>query len=111
MEEHCISKKYKFLYTSIDYRQNTFFEKFHNINNMMKFNQSIFPNLIENPNMKSLVCDHPNELGYQYISNNLYSWIKTNSPELISDKKPNSFESKWDGYPILDNLSKVKLPI
>jgi hypothetical protein len=78
---------------------------------MMKFNQSIFPNLVENPNMKSLVCDHPNELGYQFISDNLYNWIKTNNPELISDKTPNSFESKWDGYPILDNLSKVKLPI
>jgi hypothetical protein len=111
MEEHCISKKYKFLYTPINFQQNIFFEKFHNINHMMKFNQSIFPNLKENSNMKSLVCDHPNEFGYEYISTRLYNWIKENEPELISETTPNFFESKWDGYPILKNLNKVKLPI
>jgi hypothetical protein len=111
MEEHCISKKYKFLYTPINFQQNIFFEKFHNITHMMKFNQSIFPNLKENSNMKSLVCDHPNEIGYEYISTRLYNWIKENEPELISETTPNFFESKWDGYPILKNLNKVKLPI
>lgn len=111
MEEQCVTKKYNFLYIPQDYNQNIFFEKFHNIKNMMKFNHSIFPNFSENPTMKSLVCEHPNELGYKYISNQIYNWIEEHRPELISQIIPNNFESKWDGYPILNHLSKVRIPI
>jgi hypothetical protein len=111
MEEHCQTKKYKFFYVPIDYNHNVLFEKLHNTKNLMKFTKSIFPNFINNPNMKSLICEHPNELGYEYISNQLFNWIELNEPDLISKTNPNTFESTWDGYPIFNHLDKIKLPI
>jgi hypothetical protein len=111
MEEHCLFKNYKFLYLTVDYTHSTLFEKFHDTKNMMKFTHSIFPNFNSNPSMKSLICEHPNELGYEHIAKELFNWIKNNNPELISETKPNIFESKWDGYPIFNHLDKIKLPI
>jgi hypothetical protein len=111
MEEHCQTKKYKFFYIPIDYNHNVLFEKLHNTKNLMKFTKSIFPNFIDNPNMKSLICEHPNELGYEYISNQIFTWIELNEPNLISKTTPNTFESTWDGYPIFNHLEKIKSPI
>lgn len=99
-EEYCNLKKYNFLYTPLLSDRNNLFEKIHNVKNMMNFKKNILPNFSKYPNMKSLICDHPNELGYEYISNKMYEWIQLNRPELISMSIPTKFETIWDGYPI-----------
>jgi hypothetical protein len=111
MEEHCNFKNYKFFYIPIDYNHNVFFEKFHHTKNLMKFTNSIFPNFNEFPNMKSLICDHPNELGYDHISKEIFNWLIKNNSDIISKTIPSTFESKWDGYPILNHLDNIKSPI
>lgn len=106
-EEHCKFYKYNFLYTQVDFNLNKLFEKFYNTENRMFFNNSILPNFSEHPNMKSILCGHPNEIGYEYVSNKIFEWIKLNRPELTSSNIPNKFESSWDGYPIANRLNAI----
>jgi hypothetical protein len=108
MEDHIKSKKFNFLFSTFDNERNKFFEKFHNSENRMIFEKSLFPNFEKHPEMKSLVCDHPNELGYEYISQQIFDWIQKNKPELISPVEPSEFESTWDGYPIFDHLQRFR---
>ncbi len=105
-EEHCKFNNYNFLYTPVDYTRNKFFNNFYNTENRMIFNDSILPNFSKYPSMKSLICNHPNELGYDYVSNKMFEWIQLNRPELISTNIPTKFEANWDGYPI-SNLMNV----
>lgn len=56
------------------------------------YNPIIPPNLYDSKNIKyrSPICDHPNELGYEYMSNMIYNRIEEYHPEYITkseDKK------------------------
>lgn len=108
MEEHFKSKKFNFLYSTFDNERHKFFEKLHNSEFRMVFEENLFPNFEKHPEMKSLICDHPNELGYKYISEQIFNWIQKNKPELISTSEPNEYNSIWDGYPIFDHLQKFR---
>lgn len=48
---------------------------------------------------KSPVCNHPNELGYELLSQKMFDCIKTNHPNLINKNLVESFEWIWDGSP------------
>jgi hypothetical protein len=45
----------------------------------------------------SIICGHPNELGYEMLANNIYEGIKQNHSKFIPDVKSESFEWSWDG--------------
>lgn len=47
----------------------------------------------------SPICFHPNENGYELMSENIYKGIKQNHPKFITVKKSDSFEWEWNGHP------------
>lgn len=49
-------------------------------------------------------CGHPNENGYEIISEYFYNSIKLNNKHLIKDSNSNKFEWEWDGEPQDYNL-------
>ena len=71
---------------------------------MINLKESVLPNFVMNPDMKSLICNHPNEKGYEQVSEKIFEWIKKYKQHLISENNPTVYESVWDGYPILDHL-------
>jgi hypothetical protein len=107
-DDHLKSKNYNFLFVPLIHNQNRYFEKLYNINNMINLKESVLPNFSKNPEMKSLICSHPNEKGYDSVSEKIFLWIEKNRPNFISHKDPDYFESIWDGYPILNHLDKMK---
>jgi hypothetical protein len=78
---------------------------------MMTFEDNLLPNFDFNPEMKSLVCDHPNEIGYQYVCDRIFDWIETNKPKYISKIDPIEVNKFWDGYPISNHFEGIKTPI
>ncbi len=108
MEDHCLSNNYNFLYTPLDFNQNKLFDKFYHTKNRMVFESNIVPDFSQYPEMKSPICRHPNEKGYECISNKFFNWIKFNRPDLISEEYPREYKSIWDGYPLFDHLDKVR---
>jgi hypothetical protein len=45
------------------------------------------------------ICHHPNQMGYESITNDFYQWIEENKPYLINNSKPQEFKWKWLGNP------------
>lgn len=108
MEEYCKCNNYNLLYTPLDFNLNKLFEKFHNTEYRMIFDENIIPNFSENPEMKSLICGHPNEKGYEKISNNFFDSLCVHHPHLINTNDPKDYVTIWDGYPIFNHLDKLK---
>lgn len=106
--EHCKFKNYKFLFTSQYSFRNRFFETLYKTESMMTFEGSVLPDYKTNHHMKSLVCDHPNERGYQYICNQIFNWIETNKPEYISQDEPKEVTTIWDGFPLSNHIDQIK---
>jgi hypothetical protein len=48
-------------------------------------------------NLISKFCGHFNEDGYEMISDNMFNWIKTTHPHLISNNAKDEIEWEWDG--------------
>ena len=57
-------------------------------------------------NLISKFCGHFNEDGYEMISNNMFNWIKTIHPHLISNSPKDEIEWEWDGEASF-NLGKL----
>ena len=106
--EHCKFKNYKFLFTSQYSFRNRFFETLYKTESMMTFEGSVLPDYKTNHHMKSLVCDHPNERGYQYICNQIFNWIEINKPEYISQDEPKEVTTIWDGFPLSNHIDQIK---
>lgn len=47
----------------------------------------------------SKVCPHPNEDGYELLSQQMFDKIKENHSYLINTSNETSFEWQWDGFP------------
>lgn len=45
------------------------------------------------------ICHHPNQKGYELISNEFYQWIEENKTHLINNPKSKEFKWKWLGKP------------
>lgn len=56
---------------------------------------------------KSKVCGHPNELGYEIYSKNMFESIQKYNVELINKNPVEKFEWVWDGDVTDWNLKKV----
>jgi hypothetical protein len=103
-EDHLKNQKYNFLYVPLNHTQNWYFDKLYKADSMINLKESVLPNFVINPDMKSLICNHPNEKGYEQVSEKIFEWIKKYKQNLISENNPTVYESVWDGYPILDHL-------
>ena len=110
-EQHCDFKNYNFLFATQQNYRNKFFEILHKSKSMMTFEDNLLPNFDFNPEMKSLVCDHPNEIGYQYVCDRIFDWIENNNPKYISKIDPIEVNEFWDGYPISNHFEGIKTPI
>jgi len=107
-EEHCKFKKYNFLYTTLSSKRFRFFENMYDTTNFMNFENGILPDYSDNLHMKSIVCDHPNEKGYEYIAKKIFDWLKLYRPELVENNTPKKFESIWDGNPLTNHFNQNK---
>jgi hypothetical protein len=47
----------------------------------------------------SKICSHPNEDGYELLSQRMFNQIEKNHPYFINHSKVNKFEWDWDGNP------------
>lgn len=52
----------------------------------------------EKENLKSKICDHPNELGYEMIANDIVGAIKKYWPKFVGEERE-EIEWEWDGKP------------
>lgn len=107
-ENHLTMKNYNFLFIPLAHTQNRYFEKLYNIKNMINLKESVLPNFSKAPELKSLICNHPNEKGYEEVAQKIFTWIEYNRPNVISNNQPDNFESLWDGYPIFNHLDKMR---
>jgi hypothetical protein len=98
IEDFCKLRGYHFLFSLTDSHSKKYYEKLYEGNSIMLNGENVIPDVHQNKKIKSLVCDHPNEIGYKLIAETLYHWIKENRSELISTEVPIEFLSKWDGY-------------
>ena len=53
----------------------------------------------------SKICPHPNENGYELISENIYKGIVKNHSKYILENKSKTFEWVWDGNPIYHDIN------
>ena len=58
----------------------------------------------DDPYYKSQVCMHPNEIGYEYIANEIVNGIQENHPQFVIGNAKNEIEWEWDG----DYKSRIK---
>jgi hypothetical protein len=99
----CSQKKYQFLFTTFggigdtDYKKNIISLYPNEGNLYLKQKRNLFPNFIENPNMKSLVCGHPNDIGYEYVSDVIFETIKNEYSYLMNNSEPGMYESIYNG--------------
>lgn len=97
MEDHCKLKNYNFLFTLTDPISENLYNKLYDGKCIMLNGKSPLPNVYENPHLKSLACDHPNEKGYEIVAQTFFNWIHENRNDLLSSHIPTRFISKWDG--------------
>ena len=100
MEDYCKFKSYNFLWFSEEYEH------------LLKSNHISWIGLTQNELMTiddidtNKSCGHPNELGYEKISNRFFEAIKKKEPTLINNNPPDSFHHKWDGKPVKNDILK-----
>jgi len=98
----CKDSNIKFLFTSLDKTQYTFLkenaaEHFMTSNNLDIYGKEIYPAFHLNPEYKSRLCLHPNELGYEFIAENMFNIIQENFPHLVNGNHTVEFEREWRG--------------
>lgn len=57
--------------------------------------KTFIPNFIARPDLKSKVCSHPNEQGYEFIAENMFNIIKNNFSYLVNRNHPREFKQEW----------------
>jgi hypothetical protein len=98
MEDYCEFKGYKLLWVS---EEDDYLKK-SNISSWLGVSiGDIKANLPEHKINPS--CFHPNELGYDIISQNIYNTLKQLHPYLIPSIPTTNMEWEWDGKPIQNN--------
>lgn len=83
--------------------QNDFFNRVSQLYNSKYYMKSTNNNpicSIMEGEYKSKICHHPNEKGYEIISQNMFNSIQKYNPNLINQNKVDKFEWIWDGSPI-----------
>jgi hypothetical protein len=98
----CVGRKYKFLifpgFMTKDYVAHL--SKFLDVpEDMSKYYHTLHEsngNLLPQLNsMKSLICDHPNEKGYEFIAHNMFKIILLHDPEIINNAAPVEATREW----------------
>lgn len=98
MEQICENKGYNLLFTSwLSSNINLYYQSKYFLSPGFK---QIIPtsDTDEYKKYKSILCAHPNEKGYQIISDKIYNEIKQNHSYLIANPPKETIEWEWDGY-------------
>ena len=112
----CKAYGYKFLFSSLSTYTNDFVTKVCpslNENNIDYFYKNMIgyngrplksfsniqpPERDTNPEYYSTICFHPNERGYDYIAQNMFTVINKFFPSYVNDTEPVEYESIYDGH-------------
>jgi hypothetical protein len=103
MDIMCKQKGFNFLFTAMETKQNKkFVEIFSEVfpvesNLYILDNLDIIPKVNEKEKWSLLACGHPNELGYEHISNAFYNLIVKHKNYLINNTNPKKYENIFDG--------------
>lgn len=92
MEEICENRNWGLLTTHWDMYVGKFYKKLYKTKTHLT--EETYDILSEDINHKSPFCGHPNELGYEHISQAFYDKIKLNHPQYINPN-PNQNELDW----------------
>ena len=101
MEEVCKNRNFNFIYFNHDITVNDFLnQSYRNPDHhlTLKTTNGLFFN--PSDEYRSLICHHPNELGYEFIAKNIYNSIEDEFPQYINEAK-DEIEWEWDGEPLL----------
>lgn len=101
-EQICENKNFNLQITSWEKDSLDKIFKIHQSKYEMKSADSnyIALDFFENEDLKSKVCFHPNERGYELIAENMYKSIKRFNSHLINKNKVQQFTWSWEASPI-----------
>lgn len=106
MEQVCENNKFNLLITS--WERQSFAEIKNKYKSKFYFNETdgFIANVPTEGEYKSRICSHPNEKGYELISENMFNSIKKYHSDLLNQNEVEKFEWVWDGQPDRWNLDK-----
>lgn len=110
MANHCKLKNFKFIwYVDNEYIDDTYFNQYPAKDkwigtDSVKINHSVYPI----KKYRSNICGHPNELGYEVISNIFFESIKQNHSYLIERPSVDDIRWEWKGNPEYNFQNKIK---
>lgn len=111
MEQICENKGYKLLLVNSSSDEHKRLVDFYESDNYLTIDNphTIFNNDAEGDEYLSPIgCHHPNESGYEIVSNKIFDLIQKNYSSLINDIKPIECEMIWDGS-VIDYTDKFKI--
>lgn len=104
MEEVCKNRNFNFIYFNHDiFVNNTLDIAYKNKTNHLKLS-AVDGMLVRNNKQKykSPICHHPNELGYEYIANQIFKCVEDEFPQYLTEPK-DEIEWEWNGNPQVEN--------
>jgi hypothetical protein len=99
MEQICENNNFNLQITSWHNHSFNYIKQLYNSKYYMKSTNNNPICSIMKGEYKSKICEHPNEKGYEIISQNMFNSIQKYNPNLINQNKVDKFEWIWDGYP------------
>jgi hypothetical protein len=98
----CEGANIKFLFCSLDKMQYEFLketasEHFMTPNNLNMYGKEIYPSMDAYSEYKSRLCKHPNEQGYEFISENIFNIIQENFSNLVNYEHVVEVQREWRG--------------
>ena len=102
IEQVCQNNNFNLQITSWDFHSLRRIFKIHRSNSEMidVFNNSFLKINSNLDEYTSLVCSHPNEKGYEILSEAMFDSIRKHKPEYINKNKTSNLEWQWIGSPI-----------
>ena len=103
MNQICENKNWNFLATHTHFKFNSSLELYDPSNyylNMDGIDVFNFEQVGGYDKNTSLLCQHPNENGYENIAKKFYNQIKKYHPNYINTNIVSHLEWKWDGHPL-----------
>lgn len=105
MDIVCKEKGFNFLFTAMEPKYvgneryaESFLKLFPEEPNLYSINSvDVIPDKKETEKWSILDCGHPNELGYEHVSNELYKLIKEYKSNLVNENTPTVYEYSYQG--------------
>lgn len=101
MEQICQNNNFDLQITSWErFSLSKIFKKYPSKYQMKSADDNLISSVFfDNDELRSKVCFHPNEKGYETIAQNMFNSIKKYNPNFINKNNVEKFEWYWDGEP------------